>query len=44
MRYGGVKMGAVHKCGQRYIHVHEGLSPCHAGGGWVGSHTQQVMS
>ena len=37
-------MGAVHKCGQRYIHVHEGLSPCHAGGGWVGSHTQQVMS
>ena len=29
-------MGAVHECGQRYIHVHEGLSPCHAGGGWVG--------
>ena len=37
-------MGAVHECGQRYIHVHEGLSPRHAGGGRAGSHTQRVMS
>ena len=37
-------MGAVHECAQRYIHVHEGLSPRHGGGWWVGSHTQRVMS
>ncbi len=31
-------MGAVHECGQRYIHVHEGLAPRHAtGGGRAGS-------
>jgi len=28
-------MGAVHECGQRY--VHEGLTPRHAGDGRVGS-------
>ena len=37
-------MGAVHEFGQQYIHMHGGLSPRHAGGGWVGSHTQRVMS
>jgi len=34
-------MGAVHECGERYIHVHEGLTPRHAGGGRVGSLTNK---
>ena len=37
MRYGGVKMGAVHECGQRYIHVYVCLTPRRTGVGRVGS-------
>ena len=41
MGAGGVKMEAVHKCGQRYVHVHERLTPRHAGSGRVGSLTNK---
>ena len=45
MRYGGVKMGAVHECRQWYIHVCEGLTPRHAWGwGKGGFANKQVMS
>ena len=37
MRYGGVKMGSDHECGQRYIHAYEGLTPRRTWGGRMGS-------